>query len=492
MEKNFRLYLTAVLIVFALLISFLVGFIEYQKGQKQIMMNHKREIDNTGDSVVQSLHIIDQVYSLTEEKSARKMEENLNILAEKYKENPSVDEWDYAGIKDQFDMDIYIIDETNTIIHSSFKEDIGLNFSECCGSFTDVITNRRLGGEFKHDSIDVQQSTGDVLKFGYLPTHDQKYLLELSMSLDEDEVFQNFNFIDTINRLKNEYEPIHSIRIYNPYGIVVRNTEEDLGVREVPNEMRATFDAAKRDQKQHEISFMDDDTKITYRYIPYVTGVDLEYPMERIVEIVYNEMELESLLKFYRNEYLVQQFIIFVSVIILAIIIGRMVSNPIYLAFHDNLTNLKNRAAFEIEMNKRLGRKHEKTTLMMIDVDNFKQVNDQLGHAEGDRLLKNIARLIKNSIEVKHMAARLGGDEFVVVFSGETKKEIEQRAVALIKELNGAYASLNRQHHLNVSISIGIAIAKEDEKLNAIYERADAALYRAKENGKNQYCFDEE
>lgn len=491
MERNFRLYLTGILIVFALLISFIVGFIEYQKGQKQIMDNHKEKIDMIGDSVVQSLNTIDQVYSLTEEKSARELEEHLHRLVEEYDKNPALEQWDYEEIKNQIGMDIYIIDETNTIIHSSFEEDIGLNFAECCGSFTDVITQRRLSGKFKHDSIDIQQSTGQVMKFGYLPTHDQKYLFELSMSLEEDEIFQNFNFLETIDRLKKEYEPIHSIRIYNPYGIVLRDIEDDE-VHTVPSEMQSIFDAAKNEHEQREVSVIESGSKITYRYIPYVAGVDSDYPMKRVLEIVYNEVQLESLLKFYRNEYLIQQLVIFLAVILLAVILGRMVSKPIYLAFHDNLTKMKNRAAFEMTIHKQLASKSQQTALMMIDVDNFKCVNDQLGHATGDRLLIDIAKLIEKNIDGKYLTARLGGDEFVVVFSGINKKEIEEHATILINDLNVAYVDLNDQHNLDVSISVGIAMAKKDEGLDTLYERADRALYYAKEHGKNQYYFDEE
>lgn len=492
MERNFRLYLTGTLIVFALLISLIIGFIDYQKGQKQIMNNHTEKIDMIGDSVVQSLNTIDQIYSLTEEKSARELEEHLHRLVKEYKKNPALDQWDYEEIQNQIGMDIYIIDETNTIIHSSFEEDIGLNFAECCGSFTDVITQRRLSGEFKHDSIDIQQSTGQVMKFGYLPTHDQKYLFELSMSLEEDEVFQNFNFLETIDWLKKEYEPIHSIRIYNPYGIVLRNTEEDEEVCTVSSEMKSIFDAARDEHEQREVSVIEDGSKITYRYIPYVAGVDSDYPMKRVLEIVYNEVQLESLLQFYRNEFLIQQLVIVLAVILLAIILGRLVSKPVYLAFHDNLTNMKNRASFEMTIQKLLEGKNQKTALMMIDIDNFKCVNDQLGHAEGDRLLISIAKLIEKNIDGKYLTARLGGDEFVVVFSGIDQKEIEQYAATLINNLNRAYVDLNEKHDLDVSISVGIAMAKKDEKLDALYERADAALYYAKEHGKNQYYFDEE
>ncbi len=77
------------MICFSLLISFTIGFSDYQKGQRRILSDYKK-IDKIGNIVVQSLHTIDQVYSITEEKMAREIEENLNELIEEYKENPSV------------------------------------------------------------------------------------------------------------------------------------------------------------------------------------------------------------------------------------------------------------------------------------------------------------------------------------------------------------------------------------------------------------------
>lgn len=492
MDRYFRLYLTIILIIFTLIFSGAIGFYDYYKGQQKIHSNHEKEIEMIGNAVVESLHTIDQVYNLTDDIIGKEMEEKIEVLLAKYEENPSFEEWDFQRLKEQFGMDVFVIDENNTVIYSSFLRDIGLNFNECCSSFAKTLEARRLSGQFKHDNIDLQQASGEIRKFGYIPTPDQKYLLELSMSLEEDPVFKRFDFIEKINQLEKEYVPIHTIRVYNPTGIMLGYTDELGRAKKISEEMRQTFDEVAQKNEERKVTKSEKDSEVTYRYIPYIADEHREFPMKRIVEIVYSEAELDSLLKFYRDGFFYQQLIIIFVVILFATIIGRILSKPVHFAFHDSLTGLKNRASFEMDGNRRLARKNEKVTLIMIDIDNFKRVNDELGHRKGDQLLVNIAKKIEGNMRSESTVARLGGDEFVILCSNSKRQDLTKKVENLIAAFNKAYADLNANHHLDVSISAGIADAREGEDLQSLYERVDQALYHAKESGKNQYKFFEE
>lgn len=475
------------LISFTLIFSIAIGLFDYYKGQKQIHLNHEQEIEVIGESVVRSLHTIEEVYNLTDKAIGQEMEENAEILVEKYKDNPSFVDWDFQALKNQFGMDVYVIDDTTTVIHSSFEEDIGMNFKECCNAFGDLLNQRRLGGMFKHDNLDIQQASGEIKKFGYMPTPDRKYLLELSMSLEGDIVFQNFDFLQEIEQLEKAYAPVQSIRVYNPTGIILGHADKEGKSEMISDEMRPIFEEAKNKNEQREITKVENGTNITYRYIPYVMDDPEDFLMKRIVEIVYTEAELDSLLKFYRDGFFYQQLLIVFAVILLATIIGKIIAKPVHYAFHDSLTGLKNRAAFEMEGNRRLRKKKERVALIMIDIDNFKKVNDRLGHIKGDRLLIDSAQNIRKNIQSESTIARIGGDEFVVLCSNQEKETLQRLARNLMMTLNEAYRILNEEHDLDVSISIGIAEAIENEDLQSLYDRADKALYYAKESGKNQY-----
>lgn len=474
------------LILFTLLFSGAIGLYDYYKGQQQILLNHEKEIKVIEDSVIQSIHIIDQMYKLADENYGDTMRGKMDVLMRKYDQDQDFLNWDFQKLKEQIGMDIYIINDENVVIFSSFKDDIGLDFEACCGTFSKVIEERRLNGEFKHDGMDLHQASHEIKKFAYMPTPDQKYLFELSMSLENGEIFESFNILEKMAQLEEDYKPIQSIRMYNSTGL---SFGSDHDVKEVSDETWDVFEEAKRMNEERELTKNIDGTNVTYSYIPYVATYEEDYPLKRIVEIVYNEVELEGLLKFYREGFIYQQLIILFAVILLAIIIGRIISKPIYLAFHDSLTGLKNRAAFEVEGNKRISQGDKYLTLMMIDVDNFKQVNDQLGHLIGDQLLIDIAKSIEENFKENGIAARFGGDEFVVICSMPKEKEIAEQAKLLLANSNDLYENLNKQYSLHVSLSIGIAYAKKDDTLKALYDRADQALYQAKRNGKNQYAF---
>lgn len=484
--QYFRLYLTGILILFTLLFSGAIGFYDYYKGQRQILLNHEKEIELIEETVIQSIHIIDQMYALTDETLGNTMKEAMDVVLGEYERDPVFQNWDFHQLKEQIGMDVYIINDENSVIFSSFEEDIGLNFEECCGSFVNVIEQRRLGKEFTHEGMDIQQASGEVKKFAYMPSPDQKYLFELSMSLENGEVFEIFNILEKMNELKEEYKLIQSIRMYNSIGLSFGDSGSD---REVSEETRHIFEEAKRTNEKVELTRNVNGKNVTYRYIPYVVPYEDDYPMKRVVEIVYNEVELEGVLKFYREGFIYQQLIIVFVVILFAVIIGKIISKPIHLAFHDSLTGLKNRAAFEVEGNKRMRQNDKHLSLMMIDVDNFKQVNDRLGHLAGDQLLIDIATTIEQSIQSKGIAARLGGDEFVVICSGQKKEEIVRQAELLIENVNEVFKDLNTQHEFHISISVGIAYAKKTDVLKDLYDRADQALYQAKRHGKNQCAF---
>lgn len=153
------------------------------------------------------------------------------------------------------------------------------------------------------------------------------------------------------------------------------------------------------------------------------------------------------------------------------------------------MTGLKNRAAFEEDIKNRLAKKNRAIALMIIDIDNFKMVNDSLGHMEGDRILRIVALAIQDSVGQGNVVSRIGGDEFVVVFSEEKEDELRRIATKMVDKINAELSTLIQLENLGVSISIGIAFAAKEDEADTLYTKADRALYISKENGKNQYNF---
>ncbi len=163
----------------------------------------------------------------------------------------------------------------------------------------------------------------------------------------------------------------------------------------------------------------------------------------------------------------------------------------VHLARHDVLTGLANRAQFNEkleEAGKRLKRGGAAVTVMMIDLDRFKAVNDTLGHAAGDALLVEVGRRLQSRIRDTDLLARLGGDEFAIIQEGGPTQH--EGAISLALRINQAIAEpfdLNGVE-ANVGTSIGIALAPEHgTEPEELLRNADLALYSAKANGRNDF-----
>ena len=159
------------------------------------------------------------------------------------------------------------------------------------------------------------------------------------------------------------------------------------------------------------------------------------------------------------------------------------------LAFHDPLTLLANRSLFRDRVQHALTlvqRGQSQVAVMFLDLDNFKSVNDSLGHDAGDRLLQAVAQRLVQSTRFSDTVARLGGDEFAILLEGiAAPKEVEALAASLIEVLDQPFAIGATE--VRVSASIGVAFSNLDTSAEALLSKADIAMYYAKSAGKNRY-----
>lgn len=153
-------------------------------------------------------------------------------------------------------------------------------------------------------------------------------------------------------------------------------------------------------------------------------------------------------------------------------------------AILDPLTGLKNKRAIEDGMNRMLEESGKTGALLVMDLDNFKQVNDTFGHPVGDKMLVLMAECIKNVFRSDDFAARLGGDEFLVFMKGVSDRTaVKNRAFSLIDSFDKELTDEFRK--LGLSVSVGAAMYPEDaDSYQKLYEAADKALYEAKDQGK--------
>ena len=164
-----------------------------------------------------------------------------------------------------------------------------------------------------------------------------------------------------------------------------------------------------------------------------------------------------------------------------------------FMANHDALTGLPNRALLEDRLSQAIlhARRDDRwVTALFTDIDNFKFVNDSLGHNAGDELLKTIAKRMSECIRATDTVVRLGGDEFVIVLSDQPKNA--DTISQTVRKLQAAISAPIRLegHDVTVTVSIGIASYPDDgDDVDTLLANADAAMYRAKEIGRDNFQF---
>ena len=164
-------------------------------------------------------------------------------------------------------------------------------------------------------------------------------------------------------------------------------------------------------------------------------------------------------------------------------------SNLQYLATHDSLTGLPNRFLMTDRLNQivsRAERSGDTFAVVFVDVDNFKRVNDERGHAAGDELLRSIGERLLRSVRQGDTIARIGGDEFVLIIEDVSRSNAMARARQIVKDASVPLNAGGRT--IRVSVSAGLAMYPEHgRKSSALITAADHAMYLAKKAGKNRH-----
>ncbi len=161
-----------------------------------------------------------------------------------------------------------------------------------------------------------------------------------------------------------------------------------------------------------------------------------------------------------------------------------------FLAHYDSLTHLPNRALFNDRLRESIAQANKADLMLavlLVDLDRFKYINDTIGHAAGDVMLKAAAERILSCVRKSDTVARIGGDEFAVILTGVAKESI---AVSVAKKIVESMHPLVKAglHELRTTVSVGLTIYPDDgDKPNLLLKNAEIAMYHAKESGHNTY-----
>ncbi len=154
----------------------------------------------------------------------------------------------------------------------------------------------------------------------------------------------------------------------------------------------------------------------------------------------------------------------------------------------DSLSGLPNRAALDLAVTRelKLAQRHSKPlSLMVVDIDHFKRINDTYGHLTGDAVIRDVAQCLRNTVRETDQVFRFGGEEFVILLS-ETELNCAKASAERVRQTIQTLSFAQNARELQCSVSVGLASLSMGDTFDALFERADKALYEAKRNGRNQ------
>src|SRR5690625_907863 len=269
MKRNFRLKLFFIFTVIVVIITASITMIDYYQLKEQKIQNNHFQVEQASETVTYALQSNDKAYYFLDQDTNEKIEDNMTILQNKYATTPDFHDWNFEELARKLGMDIYIISPENIVTYSNVKADIGLDFTECCTSLVKVLNERRDSGNLYIDGIDIEQHNAGIKKYAYMATVDKKYIIELGYSLEDEPIFEKYNFLDVTDDLKNKFSSIEDIRILNFGGLSFGGQGESL-----QGERRDAFELAREKDEMIEVKQRSEEHTCIYRYIPHTLDYD--------------------------------------------------------------------------------------------------------------------------------------------------------------------------------------------------------------------------
>ncbi|MGL5328924.1 MAG: GGDEF domain-containing protein [Peptostreptococcaceae bacterium] len=273
---------------------------------------------------------------------------------------------------------------------------------------------------------------------------------------------------------KEDYE--NAFLLYEEGINECKNSNEKSKLRVILREIIPLYEETgfnKNKYSQYVEELMDLNEEIeSLRYLDYSIYISDSINQRKVIKENYDKY-----IKSARTGYL---FII--GVLIFYIHTNRKIKKLKYVGEYDGLTNVYNRKKFDIDYKKLLN-KCDKFTCIIMDIDNFKNINDTHGHAFGDIVLKNSSKKIKNILPDNFKLYRYGGEEFVIMGKYNNEKDV----IEVAENIRKAIEEMIWKENITVTMSIGIAFSTEDR--NNVLENSDKNLYKAKNTGKNKVIY---
>lgn len=479
-----------IMVAIALIMIYAVST-QYTNTREVVEEKYRNQQQLVEKNILQTVAYINDAYAIAEQQLNREMREYSQELIAEYRKNPDVMEWDLLELQERLPgYDIYIINENLRVVRTTYEDDLGLDFSNF-GSFATILRERMAGDQFEVDRLDLSTQAGVIKKYSYMPSPDNQYLFELSVSIEERyPSFQSLNLFRDATSLTEEYDIVEDIGFYSvePLRLGVaklRNSKRPYLNPDVPEFEEELARQAVIESSMQRSTRTSEGIQRSYRFFPaLVSDRNSEQGWNSyVVGIVYNDEVMQQEIADHRYLFMINTVSISLLLTTFIAVVVYLLRKFEYQAHHDKLTGLANRKYFAESFNRLRNRAHAEGSsigVVFIDIDKFKEINDRYGHDTGDAVLRNIAFRMQNHLKEKDLKARLGGDEFLIALADVSSKgEIADIADRLIAGLSTPLSIGGRT--IPVSVSAGCSFYPEDAAdLETLIKNADTAMYAEK------------
>jgi len=291
--------------------------------------------------------------------------------------------------------------------------------------------------------------------------------------------------ISYINDMLQNFRQKHNfiVTFFNKNGDIVlaeREITKQKNIKELPYLKKFQDKIISKTSQLIEYEKENSEYILNTKYIP-------ELNLYLAVEVKVNKY-IEDVKKVFYFNLIISMFITLLVAFVLIVIIKKHNSKFETLAKYDSLTKVLNRRSFEEQLIKLINsskNKKNEFSLVFVDIDNFKVINDTFGHSQGDLVLCEITKILKENIREVDLLARWGGEEFIVVLK-HTSLETGKIKAEIFRQSLEENISLKESINFPITGSFGITQYKSSDNLDSLISRADEAMYKSKTNGKNR------
>lgn len=489
-----------IVLVYLILVS--IFYNNYQNTVQIIRSEDQVQHQLIEESIYNNIKYANISIQVVEEELNARMQEYSLVMLKKYQQEPDILNWNFEELKNRFgNCEIYIIDQNFKVVDTTFEQDRDLDFKNF-PSFCKLLAERLQGNTFESDRMDLSTNTGELMKYSYIPTPDHKYLLELSINIGQR--FPALNSLDTfsaVDILKNQYPCVKDISIYKSDqngSVVLKVSKNKPFYSKVTDKNKVTHIEKALRLNQVQIRAENGSSlgvTYIYKYIPYLpsqSAGNLSWWNSNVIEIVYDNGWLIKDINNERESFYTNIAIITAVYFAFVFIIIFLLHRSEYIAYHDHLTDLPNRKLFNELIKNNISsikKSGGKLAVLYLDLNNFKSINDTLGHHVGDNLLHKVAQMFKDNLRKSDNAARVGGDEFIILLPGIYSQDT---AINVAMKLNNIFKIPVKidEHELTVKLSTGISIYPDHgSDPEELIKKADIAMYHAKKHNLNYMLY---